>query len=49
MAKSTAKTGKKRLTPSKLNVKDLPAKESKVIGGAAKLPDDWPRSRPCGS
>jgi len=46
MAKSTAKTGKKRLAPKKLNIKDLSAKESKVVGGAAKLPDDWPRSRP---
>ncbi len=50
MAKSTAKTGTKRPTPNKMNIKDLPVKkDSKVSGGALKRDDDWPRSRPCGS
>ena len=49
MAKSTAKTGKRKRTPNKLNVKDLPAKGSKVVGGAKRLPDNWSRSGPCGS
>jgi hypothetical protein len=49
MAKSTAKTGKRKLTPNKLNIKDLPTKANNVVGGAKKLPDNWSRSGPCGS